>query len=167
MSRKPGDSWAEWLQAERTGADDRADSALREAFAALPRRSPTPGFHERLVRTAIVPRRPLARRSEAWVAAGLVLTALALTAAPIMVIAAFFLVTPGRVVSGVARACVWLGEWLNAGASIWGLLERTGSALGYAVVTPAGSSMITVALLVASMALLVLNRYLPAERSES
>jgi hypothetical protein len=34
-------------------------------------------------------------------------------------------------------------------------------------VTPTGSSLLTVALLVASMALLALNRYLPVERSET
>ena len=167
MSRKPEDSWVEWLEAERAGAGDRADSALREAFAVLPRRAPTPALHDRLLRLTATSRAHSRSRSEAWVAAGLVLAALALTAAPLGIIAGFFLISPGRVVSGVAQACVWLTEWLNAGASIWGLLARTGSALGHAAVTPTGSSLLTVALLVASTALLVLNRYLPVERSES
>jgi hypothetical protein len=167
MSRNPRDAWIEWLEAEKAGAADRADMALREAFAVLPRRAPTAALHGRLIGITAISRGPARGRSEAWVAAGLVLAALGLTAAPLGIIAGFFLISPGRVVSGVAQACVWLTEWLNAGASIWALLGRTGSALGHAAVTPTGSSLLTVALLVASMALLALNRYLPVERSET
>jgi hypothetical protein len=166
MSRMPQDPWADWWAAERDGASERADTALREAFGAVPRRALTAALHEQLVQASATLRAtPRTRWSERWVAAGLVLAALGLTVAPLSVVAAFFLIGPGRVVSGLARGCVWLMEWLNAGASIWGLLARTGSALGYAAVTPTGSSMLTVALLVASMALIVLNRYLTVERS--
>lgn len=168
MSRMPQDPWAEWLAAEKAGASERADSALREAFATVPRRALASGLHERLLELGAGSRmQPRSGQSERWIAAGLVFAALGLTAVPLGVIAGFFLLSPGRVVSGVARACVWMTEWLNAGVSIWGLLARTGSALGYAAVTPTGSSLLTIALLVASMALLMLNRYMPVERSES
>ena len=166
MSRMPQDPWADWWTAEGTGADERADTALREVFAAVPRRLVTPVLHERLIaisgRSPVQPSRPW---SERWVAAGLVLGALALTAAPLTVLVGFVLVGPARLLTGVVRACVWMSEWMNAGASIWALLARTGGALGYAVVTPTGSSFLTVSLLVASMALVVLNRYLSVERS--
>lgn len=168
MSRRPQDAWADWLSAERAGAPDRADTALREAFASVPRRQPAADLHERLLSAATAARQAPARRwSERWVAAGLVLAALGLTAAPLAVIAGFFFVSPARVASGVARACLWLTEWMNAGASIWALMTRIGEALGTAAASPTGSSLLTGALLVASMALLMLNRYLPAERSES
>lgn len=166
MRRKPWDAWAEWLEAERSGALDRADSALREAFAAVPRRGPGAGFQDRVVRAR---RRPpfvaVTRRSEVWVSAGLLLGALALTAAPLAVVAGLFVVDPGRVIAALARASVGLGEWLNAGASIWGVLIRAGAAVGQAAVNPTASIVLTAALLIASMALVVLNRYLPVERS--
>jgi hypothetical protein len=113
-------------------------------------------------RSRVQPSRPW---SERWVAAGLVLGALALTVAPLTVLAGFVLVGPARLLTSVVRACVWLSEWLNTGASVWALLARTGGALEYAVVTPAGSSFLMVSLIVASMALMVLNRYLSVERS--
>jgi hypothetical protein len=160
------DPWADWWTAEARAADDRADAALREAFAAIPRRPVTAALHQQLIeitgRSRAQPPRPW---SERWVAAGLVLGALALTAAPLTVLVTFVLVGPARLLTTVVRACVWLSEWINAGASVWALLARTGGALEYAVVTPAGSSFLTVSLIVASMALVVLNRYLSVERS--
>jgi hypothetical protein len=163
----PQDPWADWWTAEGTGADERADAALREAFTAVPRRPVTAALHDRLIemttsRSRVQPSRPW---SERWVAAGLVLGALALTVAPLTVLAGFVLVGPARLLTSVVRACVWLSEWLNTGASVWALLARTGGALEYAVVTPAGSSFLMVSLIVASMALMVLNRYLSVERS--
>jgi hypothetical protein len=162
----PRDSWADWWTAETAGADERADTALREAFGVVQRRPVTASLHERLLEISGRSHpQPSRTWSERWVAAGLVLGALALTAAPLTVLAGFVFVGPARVLTGVVRACVWLGEWVNAGASIWALLARTGGALGYAVVTPTGSSLLTVSLIVASMALIVLNRYLTVERS--
>jgi hypothetical protein len=49
--------------------------------------------------------------------------------------------------------------------SLWTVLGRTGQALGQATGSPTVSLVLTVALLAASSALLVLNRYLPVERS--
>ena len=165
MPRMPQDAWAEWLEAERSGALDRADAALREAFAGVPRRSPAPGFQDRVLHASRLPAMPASRRSEVWVTAGLLLGALGLTAAPLAVVGGLFVIDPGRVIAALARACVGIGEWLNAGASIWGVLIRAGGAVGQAAVSPAGSILLTAALLAASMALVVLNRYLPAERS--
>ncbi|HXE81278.1 MAG TPA: hypothetical protein VNK41_11035, partial [Vicinamibacterales bacterium] len=105
------------------------------------------------------------RRSEIWVTASLLLGALALTAAPLTVVAGLFMIDPGRVIAGLARACVRIGEWLNTGASIWGVLIRAGAAVGEAALSPTVSIVLTAALLIASMALVVLNRYLPTERS--
>jgi hypothetical protein len=45
------------------------------------------------------------------------------------------------------------------------VMAQTGSALGHAAGSPAGSAGVTASLVVASMALLLLNRYLPPERS--
>ena len=166
MRRMPRDAWAEWLEAERSGALERADSALGEAFATVLRRSPGAGFEERVVSARRATARVrVSRRSEVWVTAGLLLGALGLTAAPLAVVAGLFVVNPGRVIAALARACVGMAEWLNAGASVWGLLIRAGTAAGQAAVSPTGSILLTAALLVASMALVVLNRYLPAERS--
>jgi hypothetical protein len=166
MQRDPDDACAAWLAAEQAGDVDRADAALRGALEALPRRSPTPALTDRLMRMAAVQH---ARRgqqaSDQWVAAGLVGIALALTLLPVGFIGVLAFGGAGRIVSWMARTCVWLAEWLDAGVSVWTLLARTGGAVGQAAGSPMGSAALTLTLLVASTALLVLNRYLPAERS--
>jgi hypothetical protein len=145
---------------------DRADLALRGVFEALPRRVPSAALSERLMRTAEV--RPVASSStvsERMVAAGVVAAALGMTLMPVGVVLALFAFGAPRIVSWIARGCVWLTDWLNAGVSIWTLLARSGGALGQVANSPIGSVALTITLLVASMALLALNRYLPAERS--
>lgn len=166
MQRDPEEAWAAWLAAEQAGAEDRADAALHEVLAAVPRREPAPVLTDRLMRiAALTPRVRHQHRSEQVVAAGLVGLALAMTLAPVALIAALALGGAGRMVSWLARTCVWLADWLDAGVSVWSLLATTGSAVGRAVDSPMGSAALTITLLVASSALLVLNRYLPAERS--
>src|SRR5574341_598310 len=166
MERRPPDPWADWMAAEGAGDDDRADHALDAAMRGLPRRAPSAALSARLMQSAMVPRLPASPvASERLVAAGVVGGALAMTLLPVSVLLLLVLTDAGRVVSGLARACVWLTEWLNAGVSIWTLLARTGQALGHAAGSPTGSMALTFALLVASSALLVLNRYLPVERS--
>jgi hypothetical protein len=103
--------------------------------------------------------------SERLVVVGVVAGALAMTLMPVGVVVGLFVFDAARIVSWIARACVFLTDWLNAGVSIWTLLARSGGALGHAANSPIGSAALTITLLVASMALLVLNRYLPTERS--
>lgn len=132
----------------------------------VPRRDPPAALSARLMQSAGVPRAAAApAASERLVVAGVVGGALVMTLLPVSVIALLVITDAGRVVSGVARVCVWVTEWLNAGVSIWTVLGRTGQALGQATDSPAISLVLTVALLAASSALLVLNRYLPVERS--
>ena len=119
------------------------------------------------MQTAVVRRvrRQRQRSSERLVAAGVVGGALGMTLLPVGVVVALLVFDAARIVSGLARGCVWLTDWLNAGVSIWTLLARSGGALGHAADSPIGSLALTVTLLVASLALLALNRYLTVERS--
>jgi hypothetical protein len=103
--------------------------------------------------------------SERLLVAGVLGGALVMTLLPLTVIVLLVFADAARVVSGVARVAVWVTEWLSAGVSIWTVLGRTGQALGQAAHSPTISLVLTVALLAASSALLVLNRYLPVERS--
>lgn len=165
MQREPDDPWAAWLQAEQEEEPERADRAMRTLFAAVPRRQPSAQLRERLLQTAV--RRtaaPARTGSERLVAMGVVAGALAMTLAPLSLIVLLFFVDAGRVVSAVARGCVWIAEWLSAGISIWAVLTRLGRALSFVVGTPSGSLAVTLALFAASTALIMLNRYLPAER---
>jgi hypothetical protein len=164
--RDPEGALARFFAAEQAENADRADMALRDAFEAVPRRAPNAALSDRLMRTALV--RPVATAStvsERTVAAGVVAAALGMTLMPVGVVVALFVFDAARIVSWIARSCVWLTDWLNAGVSIWTLLARSGGALGHAANSPIGSAALTITLLVASMALLVLNRYLPTERS--
>jgi hypothetical protein len=162
----PSDPWTEWLAAERARDADRADRAFGDLMRAVPRRDPSANLSARLMRAAVVTRRPqVTAASERLLAAGVVAGALVMTLLPVSVIALLVVADAGQVVSGVARMCVWVTEWLSAGVSIWTVLGRTGRALGQATDSPAISLVLTAALLAASSALLVLNRYLPVERS--
>jgi hypothetical protein len=162
-SRNP---WADWLLAERADALESADAALREAFADVPRRSPSVALHDRLLQMTVSRRAGMQRRqSETWVAAGVILAAFAFTVTPLAIIVGLFLINPGRVAASVAQTCVWLSEWVNAGASVWTLAAQTGTALGRAAASPSGSMMLTMSLIIASTALLALNRYMTVERS--
>jgi len=154
------------MAAEGAGDEDRADRTLGAAMRGVPRQAPSAALSARLMQAAGVPRAAsVPVTSERLVAAGVVGGALAMTLLPVSVLVLLALADAGRIVSGLARACVWLTEWLNAGVSIWTLLARTGQALGHAAGSPTGSLSLTVALLVASSALLFLNRYLTVERS--
>jgi hypothetical protein len=165
--RDTEEALARFFAAEQAENGDRADMSLRDAFEAVPRRHPSPGLTERLMRSAMVRPAPPAtpKVSERTVAAGVVAAALGMTLMPVAVVGALFVFDAARIVSWIARACVWLTDWLNAGLSIWELLARSGGALGHAANSPIGSAALTITLLIASMALLVLNRYLPTERS--
>jgi|tagenome__1003787_1003787.scaffolds.fasta_scaffold19603076_2 hypothetical protein len=165
MTPKPVDPWAEWMAAEQARDDERADRALGTAMRRVNRYQPGPALSERLLATAAVQRPVVTATSERLVVAGVIGGALAMTLLPVSVIALFVVTDAGRIVSLVARGCVWVAEWLNAGVSLWTVLGRTGQALGQATGSPTVSLVLTVALLAASSALLVLNRYLPVERS--
>jgi hypothetical protein len=166
MHRDPNDAFARWLDAERRGDDDAADQALRTAFSTLPRRSPDESLSARLMRAAVVrPRLTRSRLSERAAAAGVLAAAAAMTLLPASVLLVLVAGNPGRVVSWLARTCVWLTEWLDAGVSIWALLAQMGGAFGRVAGSSAGGAAITITLLVASTALLMLNRYMPVERS--
>lgn len=166
MGHMPPDPWAEWLEAERAGDAEQADRAFGEAMRGVPRRAPSAQLTARLMQAAAVPRPAIApARSERLLVAGVLGGALAMTLVPVTAIALLVAADAGRVVSGVAKVCVWVSEWLSAGMSIWAVLGRTGQALGQATHSPTISLVLTAALLAASSALLVLNRYLPVERS--
>jgi hypothetical protein len=165
VQREPDSPWTEWLQAERRDDTDSADRALRSLFAAVPRHQPSAQLHERLLQAALR-RGPAAARagSERLVATGVVAGALAMTLAPVTLIVLLFFVDAGRMISAAARVCVWAAEWLSAGVSLWTVITRLGRALSIVVGTPSGSLTVTLALFAASTALIMLNRYLPAER---
>lgn len=167
MKRTSEDPFLRWMDAERDDDAEAADGALRSVMRAVPRREPSPALSARLAQSAALARsQPAPRRaSERVVALSLVAAALLMTLLPVGLVGALFLTDAARIVSWLARTCIWLVSWLDAGSSVWTVLGHTGSALGHAAVSPLGSAGLTVTLLVASTALLLLNRYLPAERS--
>jgi hypothetical protein len=165
MQGKSDDIWTEWIAAEAAADEQRADAALHAAMQGVPRYAPGPALSARLLQAAAVRRTARSARSERLIAAGLVALALVMTLLPVGVVGVLLVTDAGRVVSWLARGCVWLTDWLNAGVSVWGVLAGTGSALGHAVSSPAASAALTVTLLVASSALVALNRFLTEERS--
>jgi hypothetical protein len=167
MKRTPEDAWTRWLAAERDGDPETADAALRTVMTAVPRREPSTALSARLADVARLRAEPAvtSRRSEGLIALGLAAAALLMTLLPVGLIGVLFLTDAARVVSWLARSSLRVVEWFEAGASVWSVMAQTGAALGSAASSPEGSAGLTASLVVASMALLLLNRYLPPERS--
>jgi hypothetical protein len=165
VMRKSDEHWAEWMAADAAGDDERAEAALGTAMKGVLRHVPSAALSSRLLEAAAIDHQAGRVRSERLIAAGLVGLAFVMTVLPVGVVIVWLASDAGRVVTTTARACVWLTEWLNAGASIWRLLATTGNGLGHVASSPSGSAVLTVALLMASTAVLALNRYLPGERS--
>jgi hypothetical protein len=165
MTVKPDETWTEWMAAEAAGDEDRADAALRVALHGVSRAVPSPELSHRLLSLATTVRPERAgRRSDRLIALSVIGGALVMTLLPVGVLGVLFVVDAGRTVSWLARACVWVTELLSAGVSIWSVLARTGGGLGRAAASPVGSLVLTLTLLLASSALLALNRFLPEER---
>jgi hypothetical protein len=165
MQPKKDGTWTAWAAAEAAGDNDAADEALGAAMRGVVRRAPDPALTARLMQAAGARVGARRRASERLVALGVVGGAAVMTLLPIAVVAVFFIADAGRVVTWLAHVCVLLTEWLNAGVSIWTVISRTGSVLGRVASGQVGSVLLTVTLLVASSALLALNRFLPEERS--
>jgi hypothetical protein len=165
MQPKKDGTWTAWAAAEAAGDHEAADDALRAAMRGVVQHTPSPALSSRLMKAARVPIAGRRRTSERLVALGVIGGAAVMTLLPATVVAAFFIADAGRVVSWLAHVCVWLTEWLNAGVSIWTVVGRTGSVLGRIVSGQVGGVLLTVTLLIASSALLALNRFLPEERS--
>jgi len=165
MTRKSDENWTEWLAADAAGDQDRAEAALGRAMRGVLRHAPPPALSAQLLQAAAAPRALLEARSERLIAAGLVGLALVMTVLPVAVVVGLLVSDAGRIVTSIARVCVWLTDWLSAGVSIWSVLSLTGEGLGHAVSSPAASAIMTIGLVLASSALLALNRYLPGERS--
>jgi hypothetical protein len=166
MRSQSDGTWKSWMDAEARRDDAAAEAAVGTALRAVGRRAPSADLSARLmVAASAKPVPAAARRSERAIAAGLVALAFAMTLLPAVLIAVLFVADAGRVVSAVARVCVWIIDWLNAGVSVWGVLARTGRVLDSVASTPAASAGLTGALLIASSAVLALNRYLTEERS--
>ena len=165
MTGKSDETWTEWIAAEAVGDEDRADAALHAAMRRVSRAEPGPDLSARLLRLAATVRPQRARaRTDRLIALSVIGGALAMTLLPVSVLGVLFVVDAGRTVTWLARACVWVTEWLSAGVSIWSVLAHTGGGLGRAAGSPVGSIALTLTLLLASSALLALNRFLPEER---
>jgi hypothetical protein len=165
MQPKKDGTWTAWTTAEAAGDHEAADEALRVAMRGVVRQAPSPALSSRLMRAAGVRVPGRRRASERLVALGVIGGAAVMTLLPVTIVSAFFVADAGRVVSWLAHVCVWLTEWLNAGVSIWTVVGRTGTVLGRIASGQVGGVLLTVTLLIASSALLALNRFLPEERS--
>jgi hypothetical protein len=152
---------------------DREERVLDALMAALPRRTASTDFSARLLaatRTAwpaaMETRFWNTARSELAISAGVIVGAAVLTLVPVVLVGAAFIFDASIVVSGMARACVLLVEWLSAGLSVWDVLARTARIAGAALASPVGTFMLLGGVLTASLALAGLSRVLPGEQGE-
>ena len=146
-----------------------ADRRWQALWQDVPRRAPSAVFSARLMAAT---RRewpqPVASglRAEYAVTAGVVAAAAALTLAPVALVAGLFFFDAGVIIGGIARACVWVVNWLSAGVSVWEVLGRVGRVAAAAMTSPTGTVVLIGGILTAWLALAGLTRVLPAERRD-
>jgi hypothetical protein len=161
------------LEHDESGSREREERLFTALVTTLPRRVPAPDFTARLLtatRTAwpgaADQRFWTAARSELAISAGVVAGAALLTLLPVILIGLAFVFDASIVVSALARVCVLLVEWLNAGLSFWDVLARAARIGGAALASPVGTFMLLGGVLTASLALAGLSRVLPGEQGE-
>jgi hypothetical protein len=157
------DAIRDWLEAEDSGAGDRAEAALTGALAGLGRRGPHEGFAERVLLAAAI-REPA--RSPWWavvvrvaLAACLLAAGLALANLPVW-IAAGLAVARALGLSVVVPVLDWLGRAMAAALASWALVENVASALRATLANSAVVMLLAANLLVAAASLIGLKRLL-------
>jgi hypothetical protein len=149
------------------------DDRLGALLAAVPRRAPSAAFGPRLLAATRQAwpapsqiRQWAGVRSELVISAGVVAGAALLTLTPVAVVVGMLVFDAGAAVGGLARVCVLLVEWLNAGLSLWEVLARAGRVTGAAIGSPVGTGILLGGVLTASLALAGLSRVLPGEAGD-
>ena len=163
MSRRLRKDVGEWLDAERHGAHDLAEQALRRAFAELGRRVPATGFADRVLvragRFAPVPLPWPPWWLRVSVAGSLVAAALVIALLPAWWPVASAVGSALR--SPLVTACsYWGSQLVNAGFAFWDLLQEVAIALQASLMTPTVLVVLAANVLLAVSSLFGLNRLL-------
>ncbi len=154
--------WRTWVAAEHSGLDEKADTAFRAVFAAVPVAQPDERFAARVaVATAMAARRQAFLLRAAVAAGGIVsvlLTVALLLQVPRLIRAALDLVVGAVVSSSLA---------FSRGLDAWTVLGGIARAIGSVVVTPQGTVALSGLGLVAIGALYGLHRMVELEERSS
>ncbi len=158
----------EWLDADRRDADEEADAAFAQLFAAVPRLDAPPTFARRVARrarrAAVAARRRTWTRGRVGASAGLGALALAALFVAITSLASFLVTRLPQLVTMAAQAFIWLMVAIDNGLGLWGVVVRVARALGSAVATPQMTVGLIVIEVVGGAALFALYRLLASEQ---
>jgi hypothetical protein len=172
MRRSHQNALDRWLAAERDDRGEEAEAALFELLAALPSIAPPAGFADRVLARAGVQaarRDPFASR---WVrltvalsllATGVGVLSLPSTLEVLRVLAGIW--SLGELVQGGVQALAAASQWLAAALQLWDLLLTVGRALIQPLRLPQTTAMLTLCLLVASLAFRFLRDQITGERT--
>ena len=160
---------ASWLAAEAAADDSGAEQALGALLVALPRRSPSPGFADRVLLAAGLAPRPV--RATRWLLAAAVLLALLVgpavaIALPVM-LPVLRVVEPAAVISVLANVLATLGAWFADGALAWQLLAALSRATRAAATSAEGLALLASCALVCLGTSRLLVQLASPERSAS
>jgi len=162
------DRWRRFLEADRAGADEEAETALRALFAALPARAPRAGFADRVLARISV-RRPFLAWAPARVALAAALAVVAvggaLLAPALLPLARW--IGPGRLLGGGISLIAELSVRFADGVAFWHRVGEVGGTLAYAFTRPQVLVWLTIPFLLALVALRGLAELSLSRRSAS
>jgi hypothetical protein len=147
-------AWSRYLDAEREGRLDEAETELAELFHGLSRPAPRAGFADRVMARVHSPFASPAFRLA--LAATLVAAALAAALLAPMVPALIALLGPGDLVAALAEGLTALAGRFATGAALWRDIGNTTAALGRAASHPQVLILVSIQFALAALALRVL-----------
>lgn len=172
MRRSHQNALDRWLAAERDDRSEEAEAALFELFETLPRIAPPSGFADRVLARAGVQAAGRDLFASRWMRLAVALAMLA-TGFGVLLLPSTLEVlrtlagiwSLGELVQGGVQALAAASQWLASALQLWDLLVTVGRALIQPLTLPQTTAMLTVCLLVASLAFRFLRDQITGERT--
>ncbi len=136
MNATDRNAWTRFLEADRAGRADEAERALFEAFEALARPEPRPGFAARILAQVVRPSWFARTWVRAALAAAAVCAAASIVLVPPLAAPLAAAVGPGGVLHLLADAFTGLAVRIGRGAQTWRTFATVSDALAAAASRP-------------------------------
>lgn len=161
MARKLKRSVERWLEAERRGAVEAAEAALRGVFRQLPLPAPAAGFAARVMAGVGLARRAAPQPALGWrvaIGGAIVVAAAAAALAPAVASDLLARLSPAAVVGFVVGGLVETCQRLAEGLAFWQIMLAIGRALGSVLTSPPAMAALATALLLSAGGVRLLDR---------
>lgn len=168
-TRQPPHDLLLWLDAEASGRDDAAETALAQVFRSLPLPAPRPGFADRVLRAVASPSPLSARVFPLWlrvaVASCLALAGLGVATLPTVGVAVGRMLRPAELLSAAAGRLVAALDWITGGLATLEALHGLREALLQALGAPPVLAALLLSVLISLLGFRGLAQLLTSERN--